>query len=83
MKTKNPVIRIPADCATTRLERNALRWLNESADYQDGATGRYRDLMHGGCQAGLVEGLGLCCAAEGENRSGDQGWGDFHGSTSF
>lgn len=51
------VTRIGADFATTRLERNALRWLNDSADYQDGATGRYRDLRHGGCQSGLVNHL--------------------------
>ena len=40
--------------AETRLERNALRWLNDADDYDDGASGRYRDLMHGGCQAGTV-----------------------------
>lgn len=49
--------RIPASCASTRLERNALNWLNESADYNDGAKGRYKDLMHGGCQSGIVNHL--------------------------
>ncbi len=49
--------RIPASCASTRLERNALNWLNESADYSDGAKGRFKDLMHGGCISGLVNHL--------------------------
>jgi hypothetical protein len=55
MKTEtNIVTRIAPIHATTRLERNALNWLNDSADYQDGATGRFKDLMHGGCQSGIV-----------------------------
>lgn len=53
MKT-DTVNKIPASCATTRLERNALRWLNESDDYANGATGRLADLMHGGCVSGTV-----------------------------
>lgn len=48
------VTRIPANCAKSRLERNALRWLNEADGYDDGATGRFNDLEHGGCQSGLV-----------------------------
>lgn len=55
MKTK--LYRIPATCAETRLERNALNWLNDSADYNDGAKGRYKDLMHDGCQSGIVNHL--------------------------
>lgn len=54
LHSTDTVIRIAADLAATRLERNALRWLNDSADYQDEATGRYRDLQHGGCQSGMV-----------------------------
>jgi hypothetical protein len=55
MKTQNETVkRIPASCAATRLEKNALRWLNDSADYKNGATGRFADLMHGGCQSGIV-----------------------------
>lgn len=49
-----PVLRIPAHCATSALERNALRWLNAAEGYDDGAAGRYRDLAHGGCSSGLV-----------------------------
>ena len=52
MKTKTN--RIPASCASSRLERNALNWLNDSADYDNGAAGRYLDLMHGGCVSGIV-----------------------------
>lgn len=54
MNKQNTVKKIPANCAKTRLERNALNWLNDSGDYEDGATGRYKDLMHGGCQSGIV-----------------------------
>ncbi len=59
MKTNSSVkpYTIPANCATTRLERNALAWLNDSDSYEDGAKGRYKDLMHGGCQSGLVNHL--------------------------
>lgn len=51
---KKVVKRIPANCAETRLEKNALRWLNEAEGYDNGATGRYKDLMYGGCQSGMV-----------------------------
>lgn len=54
MKTETASKRIAPMHAKTRLERIALRWLNDSADYQDGATGRYRDLQHGGCVSGIV-----------------------------
>lgn len=54
MTTTATVTRISAEHAETRLERHAVRWLNDSADYSDGATGRYKDLMHGGCQSGIV-----------------------------
>ncbi len=55
MKTEtSTVTRIAPVHATTRLERNALNWLNDSSDYQDGATGRFKDLMHGSCQSGIV-----------------------------
>ncbi len=51
------VKKIASEHAQTRLERDALRWLNASEDYNDGATGRYKDLMHGGCQSGIVRHL--------------------------
>lgn len=55
MNTETKTVKkIPADCATDRLQRIALRWLNDSADYANGATGRFADLMHGGCQSGIV-----------------------------
>lgn len=57
MKDENEtkvVTRIPAHCAETRLEKNALRWLNEDMGYNDGAQGRYKDLMYGGCISGIV-----------------------------
>jgi hypothetical protein len=54
MKTPAPVTRISPKHAETRIERIALRWLNDSEDYNDGATGRFRDLIHGGCQSGIV-----------------------------
>lgn len=53
----NKPYKIPATCAETRLERNALNWLNDSAGYDDGAKGRYKDLMHGGCVSGIVNHL--------------------------
>lgn len=56
MKTETtPAKKIPLGCATTPLERNALRWLNERGrDYNNGAAGVYADLAHGGCQSGIV-----------------------------
>ena len=45
---------IPSDCALGPLEKNALAWLNDAAGYEDGATGRYRDLARGGCISGIV-----------------------------
>ena len=55
MKTETQIVKvIPASCATSRLERIALRWLNDSEDYSNGATGRFADLLHGGCQSGIV-----------------------------
>lgn len=54
---KQAVTHIPAECAGTRLERNALRWLNAAEGYTTGATGRFRDLQYGGCQSGIVNHL--------------------------
>lgn len=52
---EQPVKRIAAEHAETRLERNALRWMNERGqDYNDGAAGVFKDLMYGGCQSGIV-----------------------------
>lgn len=44
--------------ATTRLERNVQRWVNERAqDYNDGAAGVLKDLFYGGCSSGMVNHL--------------------------
>ena len=54
MKTQDPVKRIPANCARTRLERNALHWMNDAEGYDNGAQGRFDDLEYGGCRSGMV-----------------------------
>lgn len=37
------------------LEKHVAEWINEKAEnYEDGAEGVYKDLMHGGCQSGYV-----------------------------
>ena len=56
MRAKTIVKKIPATCATTRLERIAFAWLNEGIayGYESGATGRFEDLQHGGCISGIV-----------------------------
>jgi hypothetical protein len=41
--------------ATTRLERNVQKWVNERAeDYDNGAEGVLKDLFYGGCASGIV-----------------------------
>lgn len=41
--------------AETRLERHVQKWINDRAqDYDNGAEGVLKDLMHGGCSSGMV-----------------------------
>lgn len=55
MNAINDMKRIPKKFATTKLERAALRWINDRAtDYETGAAGVVKDLMYGGCQSGMV-----------------------------
>lgn len=50
--------RIPTKHASTKLERAALRWINDLAtDYDTGAAGVVKDLFYGGCQSGIVSEL--------------------------
>jgi hypothetical protein len=50
-----PIKRIPSTIPETALQRHVARWLNsEGRERDDGATGAYRDLMHGGCSSGVV-----------------------------
>jgi hypothetical protein len=47
--------RIPANLATTPLERHVRNWLNrEAKNYDSGVSGVTKDLQQGGCQSGFV-----------------------------
>ncbi len=47
--------KIKAADSESRLERHVRLWLNrQGVDYDDGADGALKDLMHGGCQSGFV-----------------------------
>lgn len=55
MDTTKVIRRIPASCATTKLERAARKWINEQArEYDSGCAGALRDLFQGGCASGIV-----------------------------
>jgi hypothetical protein len=42
----------------TKLQRDVRVWLNSrGSDYDNGWKGAYKDLMHGGCESGMVSEL--------------------------